>query len=418
MSPLLPFVSSPKPPVSSPPRRLVKPLRRAHDLDFERARRAAQRRGRKRRRQIQKIVLTVGLPVGALSLWLGARAMASYRSVWFGGPSIVTGISCQGAPVGVGSSWFFASEEGAVWRAATKTSVPQKVWPGTFPAPAQVVGISNGVVVASGDGTLARLDSSGHVRWSVKHSGSLFPRPALMNTGAKSIIVGGDDAGRVWARDARDGKTLWAQEAAAPIGEGVTATPWGVVVPLLGHTNSRGGLRCFESVGGKVRWSFPTNPRDRAAGTAIPRFDAATGRVYWCNDLGAVFALDARTGRKIWKSFVPPRVGAKNSVVLRASPILVDGLLVVGGNDGGLRAFDASNGHLMWTRWLKQPLSEALGKARLGERLVVVAGEKPVVMVDAKSGQVARQLGTGNVGWNGHEFAASDEVGTWHFWES
>ncbi|BCM93238.1 outer membrane protein assembly factor BamB [Abditibacteriota bacterium] len=418
MSPLSSFVSSPKHALPTSPRRLVKPLRRAHDLDFERARRAAQRRGRKRRQQVQKLVLTLGMPLGALSLWMGARAMASYRSVWLGGPSIQAGISCQNSPVAVASSWFFASEEGSVWRADTKTTAPQKVWRGTFPSSPQVVGVSGGVIIAGGDGTLASLDTQGRMRWSVKHSGSLFPRPALLQNGASALIVGGDDAGRVWARDARDGKTLWSQDAGVPIGEGVTATPWGVVVPLLGHTTSRGGLRCFAGEGGQVKWSFPANPRDRAAGTAIPRFDAATNRVFWCNDLGAVFALDARTGSKIWKSFVAPRAGARNAVVLRASPVLVNGVLVVGGNDGGLRAFDARDGHALWTRWLGQSLSEPLGKARLGNRIVVVAGAKPVVLVDAQSGQLVRQLGAGVVGWNGREFAASDEVGTWHFWAS
>ncbi len=344
--------------------------------------------------------------------------MASYRSVWLGGPSIAAGISCQSAPTAVGSSWFFASEDGGVWRAATKTDAPQKVWTGTFPASPQVVGVSDGLVVAGCDGTLARLDSSGKVRWSVKHSGSLFPRPAVLQNGATPLIVGGDDAGRVWARDARDGQTMWSQDAGAPIGEGVTATPWGVVVPLLGHTTSRGGLRCFAGEGGKVQWNFPANPNDRAAGTAIPRFDAATGRVFWCDDLGAVFALDARTGRKIWKSFVAPRAGGRNTVVLRASPVLLNGVLVVGGNDGGLRAFDAANGHALWTRWTGQSLSEPLGKARWGDRVVVVAGAKPILLVDAQNGQVVRQLGAGVVGWNGREFAASDEVGTWHFWAS
>lgn len=417
MSPLSPLASSPKHTHPSP-RRLVKPLRRAPDLDFERARRAAQRRGRKRRHQLQKIGLLVGGPVCAVALWTGARAVANYRSVWVGGPSIAAGVSCQSAPVAVGNSWFFASEEGAVWRASTKTGIPQKVLSGNFPSSPQIVGFSGGVVVAGGDGTLISLDSQGKMRWSVKHPGSLFPRPAILQTGGKSLLVGGDDAGKVWARDARDGKILWSHDAGAPIGEGVAVTPSGVVVPLLGHTTWRGGLRCFAGEDGAVKWSFPTNSNERAPGTATPRFDAATNRIFWCNDLGTVFALDAGNGHKIWKSFVAPRAGAHNAVVLRSSPILANGVLVVGGNDGGLRAFDARDGRALWTRWLGEPLSTPLSKARWGDQVVVVAGAKPAVVVDVQNGQVVRQLGAGVVGWNGKEFAASDDMGTWHFWAS
>ena len=354
----------------------------------------------------------------ALALWMGARAVASYRSVWLGGPSIAAGVSCQSAPVSVGSSWFFAGEEGAVWRASTKTSAPQKVWSGNFPASPQVVSFSGGIVVAGGDGALASLDGEGKTRWSAKHSGALFPRPTILQSGGRSLLVGGDDAGRVWARDARSGKQLWLRDAGAPIGEGVAATPWGVVVPLLGHTTSRGGLRCFAGDGGAVKWVFPANANERAPGTATPRFDAATGRLFWCNDLGTVFALDAQSGRKIWKSFVAPRAGAHSVVGLRSSPILANGVLFVGGNDGGLRALDARDGHLLWTRWLGQPLSTPLAKVRFGERMVIVAGAKPAVMVDAQSGEIVRQLGAGVVGWNGREFAASDDMGTWHFWAS
>lgn len=417
MSPLSPLVSPSKHPHPAP-RRLVKPLRRAPDLDFERARRAAQRRGRKRRQQLQKVALVAGVPLCALSLLLGARAIANYRSVWMGGSSIAAGVSCQSAPVAVGNSWFFASEEGAVWRAATKTSAPQKVWGGNFPASPQVVGFSGGVVVAGGDGTLSSLDGEGKTRWSVKHSGALFPRPAILQSAGKALLVGGDDAGKVWARDVRDGKMLWSREAGAPIGEGVTATPWGVVVPLLGHTTSRGGLRCFGGDGGAVKWSFPADPNERAPGTATPRFDAATGRIFWCNDLGTVFALDAQSGRKIWKSFVAPRAGAHSVVGLRASPILVNGVVVVGGNDGGLRAFNAGDGKAMWTRWLGQSLSTPLSKARWGDRVVIIAGDKPSLIVDAQNGEIVRQLGAGAVGWNGREYAASDDMGTWHFWAS
>ena len=349
---------------------------------------------------------------------MGARALANYRSVWLGGPSIAAGVSCQSAPVAVGSSWFFASEEGTVWRAATKTSPPQKVWGGSFPASPQIVGVANGLFVAGGDGTLTSLDTQGKTLWSVKHSGALFPRPAMLQSAGKSFLVGGDDAGKVWERDASNGKILWSHDAGAPIGEGVTATPWGVVVPLLGRTTSRGGLRCFAAEGGELKWSFPTSPNERAPGTATPRFDAATGRIFWCNDLGAVFALDARTGNKIWKSYVAPRTGDRSVVGLRASPVLVNGVLVVGGNDGGLRAFDARDGHALWTRWLGQSLSTPLSKARWDDHVVVVAGAKPAVMVDAQNGAIVRQLGAGTVGWNGREFAASDEMGTWHFWQS
>lgn len=423
MSSLPPLVSPPpseqasSTSVQTPARRLVKPLGRPRDLDAERSRRAAYARGRKLRQQKRNLALSIGIPLAAFTVWLGWRAFTVFHPTWPSGVSISTDLSCH-APVAVGSNWFFASNEGAVWRASGGGGAPQKVWSGAFPGAPRVVALGDDLLVAGGDGTLARLHTTGKAQWNVQTPGALSSRPALWKNGATQSLIGADDTGHLWARDAKSGQTLWASDAGAPVGEGLTSTPWGIVTPLLGSATARGGLRCFDGTSGKPVWRFPLNARDRAAGTATPRYDAASKRVFWCNDEGAVFALDARTGRKIWKALSVPRSGSKTSVMLRASPVLADGVLVVGGSDGGLRAFDARDGHALWTRFGNEPLSTPLGKARFEGHLVVVAGANPLVLVDAHSGEVVRTLGSGTLAWNGSEFAGSDDAGVWHFWKS
>lgn len=421
MSPLPPLISSPEPASSSTvtrPHRLVKPLGRARDFEIERGRRAASVRGRKRRRHARTLALALGLPLGVLALWMGARLTATSLASWPSGEEVASGVRIARAPVFAGTNWFFASSEGCVWRTSRTGNAPQKVWAGAFPGAPQVVAMTDGVVVAGGDGTLVHLDAGGKTNWTASLGISLSSRPALVPNNGRPLLVGADDGGHLWARDAQTGAALWRQNAGAPVGEGVSVTPWGIVAPLLGSATARGGLRCFSASSGQPVWKFPQSARDRASGTATPRFDSRTNRLFWCNDEGAVFALDARTGRKIWKTLVAPRAGARSAVVLRASPVLVGDVLLVGGNDGGLRAFDARDGHALWTRWLGQPLSSPLGKARFNDRVVVVAGEKPVVLVDAERGQVAKTLGSGGVAWNGREFGAGDEAGVWHFWNS
>ncbi len=417
MPSLSPLVSPPKPASSNSsnrPRRLVKPLRSTRDLEQERARRIAWKRGRKRLRHAQMLGLAIGVPVAAVLLGLGVRWATSGPN-WPRGTQISSSVLAERAPIFAGGSWFLGSRDGSVWRAKSGESKAQKVWSNVFPAAPQIVALPDGAVVAGHDGALARLDTKGRALWSFQHPGALSIRPVVTRIGT---VVGGDDAGRIWARDARNGKALWSHNTGAPVGEGLSATPWGVIVPLLGSARSRGGLGCFSVQDGKEKWRFPANPSDRAAGTATPRFDAATSRVFWCNDEGAVFALDARTGRKIWKTFASPRKGNHDTVLLRASPVLVGKTLFVGGGDGGLRAFDAQTGRSLWTRWLGEPLSSPLGKARFEGRVVVVAGVAPVVLVDAESGEVTARLGEGTLSWNGREFAGADESGTWHFWKS
>ena len=314
-----PLVSSPKPvssssSVSTRPRRLVKPLRRARDLEQERARRIAFMRGRKRLRHARTLGLVMGIPLLALAVGVGARVWASSGPNWPSGVQLSGAVPSERAPVFVGAAWLLAGSDGSVWRADNQRSAAQKVWSNAFPASPHIVALPGGAVVAGGDGTLARLDGRGRTLWSVQNGGVTSSRPVVSRNGANLVLVGGDDSGRIWARDARSGQPLWSQNTNTSLGEGLAATPWGVVAPFLGNSSSRGGLRCFSTQNGQEKWRFPVSPRSRAAGTATPRFDAATNRVFWCNDEGAVVSLDGATGRKIWKTFVSRRGGTRDTV--------------------------------------------------------------------------------------------------------
>ncbi len=415
-------LSPPRSPLSAPPaprstestapapvRRLVVVRKSLHDREHERHERLVLARRAKRSRQKRQIAGVVSAGVGLLACVLVAR-FAFFRPMWPQGRALSMGLNTTQAPLASGQNWFFPANNGTLWRVSGKQTRP--IWTGAFPSSPWLVAMGNDVLVAGGDGALARLSTDGRKRWSGSLGTGIATRPIV--TGER--IIGADDAGHLWARNARNGQVEWRVGAGASVGDGLAATPWGVVAPLLSGGTGRGGLRCVSPQTGRTLWTFPANLHARAAGTATPRFDAKSGRVYWCNDSGTVVALEARTGRKLWKAFAAPRGGGSaNSVLLRASPVLASGALVVGGSDGGLRAFDAGDGHLLWTRWLGQPLASPLQKARLNGRVVVVAGNAPAVVVDAQNGGIVQSLGEGIVAWNG-EFAASDANGVWRFW--
>ncbi len=414
-----PVVAPPHPVASSTssPRRLIPPLGRLRDLELERAHAAARRRARKRQRQSLMLRLGLAACLALPSLWLGAKAW-SQSAGWPRGAGFSLAAPVGRAPVYAGAGkWLFAGADGGVWRAG-QSAAPVRLWACAFPAAPHVVPVGADVVVAGGDGALVRFDAGEHVQWSAHTGRTMAARPVVCADGAQSLLVGADDDGHLWARDAGTGKEVWDRQAGAPVGEGLCATPWGVVAPLLGGTSGRGGLRCFGVGNGAARWSFPFNGRERAAGTATPRLDAATNRLFWCNDEGAVFALDARTGRKIWKSWARPVGSSAACVVLRSSPVLVDGKVVVGGSDGVLRAYDARDGRAVWVRNMGQPLASPLGKARWQGRAVVVVGDNPVVLVDAQSGEEVRAFGAGVAAWNGREWAAIGASGGGYLWRA
>ncbi len=393
----------------APVRRLVVVRKSLHEREHERHERLVLARRAKRSRQKRQVAGILSACAGLLACALVVR-FAFFRSMWPAGRALSMGLSTTQAPLAIGQNWYFPANNGTLWRVNGQQARP--IWTGAFPSSPWLVAMGKDVLVAGGDGALARLRADGRKRWSGSLGTGIATRPVVVG----ERIVGADDAGHLWARNAKNGQVEWRVTSGASVGDGLAATPWGVVAPLLSGGTGRGGLRCVSPQTGETLWTFPASLRARAAGTATPRFDAKSGRLYWCNDSGTIVALDARTGRKLWKAFASPRGGGSaNSVLLRASPVLASGALVVGGSDGGLRAFDASDGHLLWTRWLGQALASPLQKARLNGRVVVIAGNAPAVVVDAQDGAVVQRLGEGVVAWNG-EFAASDAKGVWRFW--
>ncbi len=186
-----------------------------------------------------------------------------------------------------------------------------------------------------------------------------------------------------------------------------------ILVPLLAGAARRGGVVALEARDGAIAWRYPGDERIFAAGLKPPLVRAVDGRMrlFCADDAGAVSALDAATGRSPassaenpasrsgageWKTFLSPLAsgarGASTNPLRRwlspgepsteATPDAEPGaqeanrsalnplaeaalvsvrvpllwvsaaqgpLLVVAGNDGGVRALDARSGREAWS---------------------------------------------------------------------
>jgi outer membrane protein assembly factor BamB len=140
-------------------------------------------------------------------------------------------------------------------------------------------------------------------------------------------------------------------------------------------------------------------------GTAFA-LDADTGRVLWERRIGRLNAsspayykhrlyivnlvpghivkLDARTGRVLWKHLLPGRA--------ESSPLVIDGTVYFGCENGQLFALSTRNGHLRWATTLGGPIKSAPAY-RKG---VLYVGDYGGYMnaVDAKSGAIVWQSGS------------------------
>jgi outer membrane protein assembly factor BamB len=161
-------------------------------------------------------------------------------------------------------------------------------------------------------------------------------------------------------------------------------------------------------------------------GTAFA-LDANTGKVLWERDIGRLNAsspayykhrlyivnlvpghvvkLDAQTGKIIWKRWLPGRA--------ESSPLVVDNTLYFGCEDGRLFAVSTRNGHVRWTTTLGGPVKSA--PAYYGGTLYVgvYAGNNDhrIYSYDRKTGALAWTHSTGGYVYSGPVVANTKHTG-------
>ncbi|MBX3482912.1 PQQ-binding-like beta-propeller repeat protein [Phenylobacterium sp.] len=145
--------------------------------------------------------------------------------------------------------------------------------------------------------------------------------PVIWKGKGKSLILGGQKSGDVWAVDAKTGKQVWHHQFGK--GTALGGVHWGIATD---------GVRVFAPI------SDPgVPPADNAAG--LYAIDIASGKVAWS-----------------WKA-TPDCTGERRTRVagcdirygVSAPPLVVDGAVIAGSLDGRLHVFDAATGKRLAT---------------------------------------------------------------------
>ena len=106
---------------------------------------------------------------------------------------------------------------------------------------------------------------------------------------------------------------------------------------------SDGVLHALDAATGASRWRFHTD----GAITAAPAVDDVA--VYAPSRDGFLHAVDVRTGRERWRHRFGQPLGPDDYWDYHlSSPVLVDGMLIVGGGDGRVLALDPAQGRVKW----------------------------------------------------------------------
>jgi eukaryotic-like serine/threonine-protein kinase len=226
---------------------------------------------------------------------------------------------------------------------------------------------ANGVLyVLDGSGHVVALDAlTGRSKWTSSRIGSILSSPTVTED---AVYVGVETNGTV-ALSIADGSQIAkfatdSEAFASPVVEGTTlyqATEGGSLYafdlktraqrwrftgsgPMHGHpavangVTYAGGFTELLAVdaAGQLKWRIPAAPNTQWF--ANP---AVSGGVVYDNDGDTMYAIDAETGSILWSS----RLSAGTFFT---APVVWNGLVIAGGTDKHVTAFNAASGTVAW----------------------------------------------------------------------
>jgi outer membrane protein assembly factor BamB len=235
---------------------------------------------------------------------------------------------------------------------------------GIFASP--IIGADGTVYVGSADRNFWAISASGRVMWRFR-TGEIIDSSGLLDNRGRVYVPSGD--GHIYALNARTGALIWRFAALPPSATGAFIN-WfegNIAIGPNGTLDApNDGFRTYaiNRDTGQALWALPT--RDQT--WSLPAVDAPTGRLYIGNNFflgGApnVFALSP-AGSPEWSAQV------LGSVV--SSPLLTSNrLVVVGGFDGYVHAYDRATGAQRWSFATRDHIYSSA--AQLSDGTIVIA---------------------------------------------
>jgi outer membrane protein assembly factor BamB len=226
------------------------------------------------------------------------------------------------------------------------------------------------VFVGTRDQVVFAVDvESGSVLWTARTQGIVSTAPAV--AGGTVFVVAEDERSgrsRLHALDAATGRARWGfSPPGVSVGVSSATVAGGMVYVGFGDFTLRG----LDADTGRLTWT--TQVRGPFSPHSAPAF--ADGDVFAVDRGGGVYRLDGESGLMEWDFQFP-------ALATWGAPLVLDGTVYVGLDDGLLAAVDVATGHLVWRTRLRfgalgpfAPAGDLLLVSGLGQRGGVIAFE-------------------------------------------
>lgn len=244
-------------------------------------------------------------------------------------------------------------------------------------------------IITTATGLSSAQSSADRINWkfTIDDEWRIRTAPTIID----GIVYFGYGGGTVYAVDAATGEEVWRYD----IGASVRSTPQ-VVAGTVYVGASDNNLYALDADSGDEIWTFSTGERSNRTGV-VSSPTVSNGTVFVGNrflrgtgpDTG-VYAIDTETGTEKW-SF-------ETGATVEASPLVVNGTVVVGSQDNNVYALDEQTGTEIWS----YSTSAAVASPAYSANTVFIGNENgKLFALDINSGEnkwTFTSDGTGSVG--------------------
>lgn len=257
-------------------------------------------------------------------------------------PAVAGGVVLVGSRDGVLHGVSTATGR-SLWRLQTGPDLPLAWAPGGWDYLQSSPALADGTAYwGSGDGHVLAVDpQTGAERWRFRTGGRVRSTPAVRG----DLLVVGSSDGVVYALNASTGAERWRFETRGAHLDGadfgfdrrqISASP--TLFDDMVYVGSRdASLYALSAHDGEQRWRF-----DEGSAWIISTVAATPTRVFSArSSSGNLRAIDRASGEQLW--------AVSTGSLVFSSPVLVEGTLYIGREDGALAAYDAATGDLRWS---------------------------------------------------------------------
>lgn len=263
---------------------------------------------------------------------------------------------------------------------AVDAETGKEIWRRDQPGPTASSPAVDGprLLVSSHAGTVtAHRRTDGKVLWRLKVPGKVESSPIVVD----GVAFFGTTEGRLFAVWSKSGRVKWAYNARARINSSPVVLGNRVCISTYA-----GSIFCVRRDSGRELFTtfVSRNALQMESFYATPSSDGR--RLFTISRAGRAVAVSAFTGKILWTRQVTNQLAY-------STPVVAKGMVFVSAFDGGVRALRASDGRLLWERFV--PGRILAGGLLVGNLLFVSTLEKKTYALLRENGRVVWRLARG-----------------------